>query len=441
MNYRLLIAGLLLLWNPEITIFDLLPDCIGFLLIAKALAPLAPASPSAEEATAGFRKLAWISAIKAAAFLPMMSLYRTEKEVTLLFTAGFAILTAIYLFPAFSNLFAAIHYFSERANTTVRGTGAVRIFCYVAFLLRYFLAMVPESVYLFMDKYESMAQNVPVYPLAAYRTGITVLATTVSFMVGLIFLVVFLRYLSVMKRNRALNEEIYRTVSSVVHSKGQSVLAAVKPAMLLLTLSFLFLIHYVIEGMPLFPPFISPLLILVTVRILKKCITLPKRFTVFPLLASISSLLSYLVTFVFCEKYYDKASVGFILVKEQYRFPVILEGVSAVFFVITVLFCVVPVLNKLIDEHSGAFWEIAYVSHNSATAKEKQAQLFRVKLLPLFALLCAAINTVSFALYYTHPLLQMLSASTGIVLCIFCHLLFSSILQSVKEKYAEEKKS
>ncbi len=439
MNYRLLITGLLLLWNPEITILDLLPDWIGFLLIAKALAPLAPSSPSAEEAATGFRKLAWISAIKALAFLPMMSLYRTEKEVTLLFTAAFAILTAIYLFPAFSNLFTAINYFSARANSQARGTGAVRLFCYVAFLLRYLLAMVPESVYLFVDKYESMAQNVAIYPLAPYRTGITILAATVSFVVGLIFLVVFLRYISSLKRDCALNEEFHRAVSSVVLSKAQAVLSAVRPAILLLTLSLLFFTRYVIEGMPIFPAFVSPVLIYIAAQTLKKCITLTKRFTVLPLLAFISGLSSYLATFVFCEKYYDKASVGYVLVKTYYRVPIVLEGISAVLFVVTILFCVVPMLNKLIDEHCGAFWETAYISHNSATAKEKQSQLFRVKLLPLFTLLCAVMNTISFAQYYTHPLLQMLSAGMGIALCIYVYHLTSSLWQSIKEKYAESK--
>jgi putative Mn2+ efflux pump MntP len=131
--------------------------------------------------------------------------------------------------------------------------------------------------------------------------------------------------------------------------------------------------------------------------------------------------------------------VGYVLVKTHYRVPIVLEGISAVLFVVTILFCVVPMLNKLIDEHSGAFWETVYISHNSATAKEKQSQLFRVKLLAVFTLFCAIANTAGFALYYTHPLLQMLAVGVGISLCIFGHLLFSSILQSVKEKYAEEK--
>jgi len=438
MNYRLLIAGLVLLSNPELTIFDLLPDCIGFLLIAKALSPLAPVSPSAESASAHFRKLALISTVKAVALLPMMVLYTTEKEVTLLFTAGFAILTAIFLFPAFSNFFDTVSYFSERESTKVHGTGFVKIFTYITFLLRYFLAIVPESVYLYMDTYESMAQNRPIYPLVAYRAGITVLSFAISLVVGLIWLVIFLRYLKGMKRNQALNEGICLAVSSVVHTKGQTVLSSVKPTMLLISLAFLFLIGYSLEGMPIFPAFLPPLLILIAMRFVKKCITLTRRFTVLPLISTVIGFLSYLVTYVFCRKYYEKASVGFLLVKAEYRLPVVLEGLSAFFFFITVLLCIVPILNTLIDEHCGVFWETAYISHNSTTAKEKRSQRFRVKLLSWLTLLCVMTNVISFALYYTYPLLRMLSAAIGLVLYLFCHSLVFSILRSVKEKYAEE---
>ena len=437
MNYRLLIVGLFFLCNPEITIIDLLPDWIGFLLIIKAITPLAPASPSAEEAAAGFRKLAWISAIKAMALLPMMSLYRTEKEITLLFTAGFAILTSIYLLPALSNLFASIAYFSERAGCQVVGTKTLSIFTFFIFLIRYLLAMIPESVYLFVDNFESISLNQPVYPLAPYRMGITLLSSAVSLVIGLIWFTVMFRYIKKLKNSHPLNAAITRLVSSVVHTRKQGILASAQPAIRCLSLSFLFFIGYSIEGLPIFPAFLTPLFITVAMMYLKRILSLTKRFTVLPLISTVMGGISYLVTFLFCERYYEKASVGFFLVKKHYSLPVILDCLSISLTTITVTLCVIPVLKIMINEHGSTFWETAYLSHNSAIAKEKHIQTLKIRLIPWLTLLCGMINMISFALFYVVPLLRIASAALGLCLFWFCKNLLSDILQSVKECYTE----
>ena len=436
MNYRLLATGLFFLFNPDITILDLLPDCIGFYLIAKALSNVAEISPPAEKAVACFRKLAWIGVGKAFAFFPMMSLFQSEKEITLLFTGGFSLLTAVFLFPAFHNLFAFITQFALRANTNVRGTRVVAFVSYIAFILRFFLAMVPESVYLYMDTYESISQNRPIYPLAPYRMGITVLAVTISFVIGLVWLVSILRYLSGVKRNRALNERLHLSVSFVVHSQYQTVMTSLKPSMRLMMLSFLFLIGYSIEGTPVFPDFLAPLMLLFSLSYLKRCLWLPKQFKLLPILASISGLFSFLATYLFCEQYYEKATIGFLLVRSQYLLPIVLTGVTSLTYFLSVLIVAVPALKRLINEHTGAFWETAYTCHNSAVAKERQNLHFRVALLPWLTLVCLTLGVVSFALYYVHPLLRLLSAGLGLCLYLYTHTLFSSIQQSVKEKYA-----
>ena len=437
MNYRLLTIGILFLFNPEITVFDILPDAIGFLCMAKALLPLAPISPSAESAMSCFRKLALVSAIKAFAFFPMMSLYSTEKEVTLLFTAGFAILTSIYLFPAFSNLFTAFSFLATRENTVIRYTGLVKLLTYAAFLLRYFLAMVPESVYLYVDTYQSMTTGHSVYPLAPYRTSITVLSVTLSLVIGSIWLTAILCYLRGMKQNLTLNQGIAKAVTEVVHTKAQTVLSSVRPTITLLSVAFLTMIGYSFDGLPIFPSFLPPLLMLIAFRLLKRSVALTKRFTVLPALSTALGFVSWLANWLFCEMYYDKASVGFVLVKEQFLVPVIFEWISTIFLIVTLLFCFLPAMLNLVDEHCGVFWETAYLSHNSVTAKERHRQAFSLKLASALSAICAIFHAVSFTLYYSHPILRLLGAAFGVALFLFCRSLFSSILQSVKEKYAD----
>ncbi len=437
MNYRLLIVGFILLANPEITIIDLLPDVLGFLLIAKALSPLSPLSPSAESAIQNFRKLSLVSAIKLVAIIPMMVLYATEREITLIFTAGFAILSALYLFPAVSDFFSTFSYLADRENIRIRGTKLVKGFTLVTFLLRYFLAMIPESVYLYVDEYESNAINTPIYPLAAYRTGITVLSFTISLIIGLIWLAVVLRYMHGLRRNTSLNQEICRAIALVEHSRNQAIRSAVKPVWLLFSLSFVTLIGYTLDGMPLFPSFLFPLLLWIAIHNLRKVIPLTKRYTILPAITTILGVISFVAVWLFCELHHEKASVGFFLVKQQFALPVITESITTLFIILCLNFCVAPALTRLIEEHSGSFWEAHFVSHNAAVAKKQKNQLFYTKLVVFLSSLYTVFNSLSFALHYTYPILRLISAAAGAAISIFAWRMLSSVHQAIQEKYAE----
>ena len=51
-----LIAAALFLFNPNVNIVDVLPDCIGYLFILRAIAGVSDLVPHFEEAKAAFRR-------------------------------------------------------------------------------------------------------------------------------------------------------------------------------------------------------------------------------------------------------------------------------------------------------------------------------------------------------------------------------------------------
>ena len=63
-KYGWLIFALIMLFNPNLQLIDILPDFIGFFILAKFIERAADAAPYFEEARAAFVKLGYISLAK-----------------------------------------------------------------------------------------------------------------------------------------------------------------------------------------------------------------------------------------------------------------------------------------------------------------------------------------------------------------------------------------
>ena len=104
MNYSLIITGLFFLFNPEVNILDILPDFIGIILIMRGFRPMTSVSATAEESYRNFSRYLAVSAVKAAALIPMISVASSDPSFYMLFTLVFAVLELIFAIPAFSGV-------------------------------------------------------------------------------------------------------------------------------------------------------------------------------------------------------------------------------------------------------------------------------------------------------------------------------------------------
>ncbi len=433
MKYSLLILGFLFLWNPEVTIIDLLPDFIGFLLIAKALAPLAAASPSAEAATGKFRKLAAISGIKVVSVFPMMSLAATEPEITMIFTAGFAILTAMYLFPAFSDLFASVTYFSERSQTKVKGTAFIKYVTFLVFLLRYALAFFPETVYLKVDETLSEIYGYAVYPWEPFRTGITVLAVALSLLIGIVWLIFALVYLSRLKVNHALNDGIRREVEASYVPYGKLLLSSSKTALLILVFASFSIVSFPVDGVPIFPAALFPILILIAVSYLKKPLSLSFGYLILPTLGAVAGLVSHASVMKFCEAHHDRAAIEFAPYKDAFLLPFIAESVAFLLQAACLLFCVMPILRKWILTRRQSEFDGQTVTANPADKQEQLRLSFLSFTYITLAVLYSVAKIVSYWFFYRNDEGRMIITAIGIGLGFLGWYLFSSLKQRLND--------
>jgi len=436
MNYRLLFFGLFFLFNPELTIIDFLPDAIGFLLIARSLKPMADASPSAESAMRAFYKLSILHAIKIAAIIPMASVTVDEPSFAMLFTLAFAALSLFFLFPAFENFFASLDYFSSRQGRRIPHVGFVKGLLLLSFLVRYVLAFLPESVYLYIDN--NNVYDAAIYPLHSYRSGLMFVSFSLSFLLGLIEYLITIRFFSKLKKDIAFNSAIREEMGAVHHTRAQIAMRSIVPTLRMLTFLGLSMITVTLDGITIFPSCVTPLMLLLLYRFVKPLTTVTKKAVSLTVLALITGIASNLINLIFRVLYGEKATVGLVMAKQRFLFPLAMEAIFTVFLILS-LIPLIKLLSVIINDYTGTVWESAYISHNSATAKERASMQFRAKLAVSFAIAMAITNLLSYAFLYEIPEIRLINAALGLAFAVFTGMLSSAILQAAKEKYAELK--
>jgi hypothetical protein len=116
-RFGMLALGLLFLFTPTVNLFDLLPDCIGYYLLAQAIGTASDVAPYFGDARDRFFKLLWISASKFAALAVMLTIYSgdlNQRSIITVFAIGYAIVEAIWMLPAFAMLFEGFFYLGVR---------------------------------------------------------------------------------------------------------------------------------------------------------------------------------------------------------------------------------------------------------------------------------------------------------------------------------------
>ena len=149
-----LIFALVMIFNPNIQLIDLLPDFIGYFILAKFFEKAADAAPFFDEARSAFLKLGYISLAKipALALVLIIRSHNTlDNDIVALMSLAFAVIELMYLIPAIKNIFDALTYLGERSdayslikNDSLVSTEALRPFTFVFAIFKCILYTLPE---------------------------------------------------------------------------------------------------------------------------------------------------------------------------------------------------------------------------------------------------------------------------------------------------------
>lgn len=166
-----IIFALVMLFNPNINIIDILPDFLGYFILARQFERAADCAPYFEEARAGFFRLGIVSIMKIPALLIAMfarSANTMDNDIVVLLTLVFTIAEICIIITAVNNIFAALGYLGQR-------TDAISLISYSASLddLKSFsmVFLIGKSVLCFIPETLKLTRSVDIGGSAYYQTG------------------------------------------------------------------------------------------------------------------------------------------------------------------------------------------------------------------------------------------------------------------------------
>ena len=190
-SFSYLTVGLLFLCNPNFAVFDLLPDAIGYFFLAAGIVGMADVNTYFAEARRRFLTLAWVSVAKmAASFLLVyiLAINAEQRAMVSVFSLGFAVVEAIFVFPAISSLLRGFSYIGERDGvlSVFPPLKALTPYTYVFFALKHIGSFLPEMVLISVGHLDPMGDfyffnPIRLYPFLLVFTAALVLGFGIYF--------------------------------------------------------------------------------------------------------------------------------------------------------------------------------------------------------------------------------------------------------------------
>ena len=207
-SFGMLIVGAIFLCNPNINLFDLLPDAIGYGLFLLAIRGASEVFPHFDTAYKRFYTLFWINLAKFPSLIIMMQVTGSDLEERPLITAlalSFAFLEWIFAIPAFRALFEGFVYIGEREGVTRtlyaregKSVDSLTLLTLVFLIVKGALSFLPEMIYL-TDKVNPAL----FYPVLA------VFGFLVALVFGILWVSAFMPYLRALKKSEEMQALLF----------------------------------------------------------------------------------------------------------------------------------------------------------------------------------------------------------------------------------------
>lgn len=208
MNYGCLIAGFILLLNPNLNVYDILPDFIGYALIMYSLRKVSDMSPSVKDADAALRKLIYIGIGRFALMflVPLMD----DIAYRLVFTFTLAAFEAGYFIVFCGKFFDGLGHLALRhdGSAVYAKESETRSMLMLFAVVKSFFNLLPELKYLSTTEYEGEITAFGTFSIAKYSLLFTVVSITAVIILGIITGFKVVRYLNGIKNDAVFNANI-----------------------------------------------------------------------------------------------------------------------------------------------------------------------------------------------------------------------------------------
>ena len=423
MGFLLIALSALFLFNPDIAVFDLLPDVFGYILLSLGLSSLSYLNYHFEESAKRFQRLIALGAARIAFVVVLFGLvnYTDRPTAMLLGNFVFGVLELLMLLPAYHHLFEGLLYVGSRTGvgeSVFRPTAASKLWSLVirrrsefegqtapvsvtesvSFMTALFavckvaLGVLPEFTAL--TEHSESAPNLYVY-VWMFRVGAVLLGAVI----GVIWLLLALRYYIGILRDRAFVDELRAWyMRDVYPNKDLFVAKRYKLGSFFLLLGIMLAIDLPMDDVNILPDVLCALCLMAGVLAL--------RYYVSSWKASVAVLAAYAVASVAeslwqiryfkIEGFEAQAALNGAKATEAYVVSIVFSAVCAVLFVLSIV-CVLNCLKEMIRTHTG--FEVAHVDMQTYGRKNAlHRQLIR-GLVPVAVMVCVcALGSLAYTL-------------------------------------------
>jgi len=330
-NLGLIFAGLIFFALPNFNLLDIMPDFIGAILIMWGLSKMYMYDGNFEDAKKSAKFLLWISVLRLV--LCFWATSGGRRDYLVPFTFIVCVLEAIYMISLFKGLYLGLEYTLMRAGAEklVKKVNEAFTFSFIFTIAARFLEFAPQICEIYrqdaeLDLSSGASFKMSMAQMAMYVTGVCLVC---SFILGIIYLFItsdlWIRVISNKNYAPFLREKYENYLKDY---REEYVAAKTGFVYFLITLSFVFVPDFFIDGINLIPSVIVAVIAYAATvsvsRLGKTSLLVPSVLCVF---ASVFSVLSYL----FMNRVH--LGINYLLSSESYNYSyfALLEGEKSVY--------------------------------------------------------------------------------------------------------------
>lgn len=379
-------ASLIIFFNPDIGLVDILPDFIGYMLLCAATAKLSDIDDRISEARALLIKMLYVSLAKfAALFIVYGVIPVTDRAVTtLLVSFVYSSLELFFLLPAIVKLFEGIlHLASMQGGEAVytparvlrrrRGRGevyqttrteSIRRNTILFIIFRAAMRTLPEFASLSSQGYDdSFAGQLYKY-LGLFRGG----AAVFMLIAGLLWLIGGMRYLALLRRDRIwlekLNLKYEREIASQTDRPARR---AVKVAFGLFGAAAILSLDMTLDNINILPDIFPALALLAGLLIIRKYVKGGRLAIISASLYAVATVAGEVSRIWFDHSYYAESIRTLEAAYDAHIVVCTLTALEAALFALTIGILLFVVIKNIIVRYTG----FSMTSNDSYDPSEK----------------------------------------------------------------------
>lgn len=359
MGFGAVIAGLILLFNPVISVVDIIPDAIGFFLIVGGLTKMSYFVNQIAQARSLFLKLAFVEVIKifSIAFIPY-----TSGSALVLMTFVFGVVELIIFIPAVNNLFEGLSFAGLWYNGTamykkktvrnreVELLTSVKRFVLFFYVFRVCATFIPEMTELQMYDYLGEVKTIQ-RSLVSYKPVLYVMFSLAVIIIGIIYIKKVVSYFGMIAKDKPFIDSLNRKYTVDILSNDTFFIAlSMKRATMLFIFSTVASIMFYVEGVNMFVGIISAALLICAAVIVRRYVKLATFIIPIAAVRGILSVVNLIRQYNYFAEYTVEAIDHIETAHNMYYSMAMLECVEYILALAAVLLFIIS-LMKAVKAH------------------------------------------------------------------------------------------